>query len=113
MHAGFRSLRAAMPMNIRASHPGKGMNDEVRRDIDRIVAIWDECRERFGGRGDLLFGHFTSPMPTTRRSSCASSPTLPPLPAAARRYVDAVRALPAVAAWIAGALAEDRVRGSG
>ena len=28
----------------------------------------------------------------------------PPLPAAARRYVEAVRALPGVAAWIAAAL---------
>src|SRR5262249_11035181 len=25
MHSGFRNLRTAMPMNIRASHPGKGL----------------------------------------------------------------------------------------
>ena len=106
MHSGFRSLRSAMPMNIRSSHPGKGMNDEVRRDIDRILAVWDECRARFGGGGDLLFGHFTIAdayyAPVVMRFLTYA----PPLPAAARRYVDAVRALPGVAAWIAGALAE-------
>lgn len=39
MHAGFHDLRTAMPMNIRASHPGKGMNAAVERDIDRVAAI--------------------------------------------------------------------------
>jgi glutathione S-transferase len=106
MHSGFRSLRSAMPMNIRSSHPGKGMNDEVRRDIDRILAVWDECRARFGGGGDLLFGHFTIAdayyAPVVMRFLTYA----PPLPAVARRYVDAVHALPGVAAWIAGALAE-------
>ena len=89
------------------------MNDEVRRDIDRIVAVWDECRGRFGGRGDLLFGDFTIAdayyAPVVMRFLTYA----PPLPAAARRYVDAVRALPGVAAWIAGGARRDRVRGSG
>ena len=106
MHSGFRSLRSAMPMNIRASHPGRGMNDEVRGDIERIVAIWDECRDRFGGRGDLLFGDFTIAdayyAPVVMRFITYE----PPLPSSARRYIDIVRSLPAVAAWVSGALAE-------
>ena len=106
MHSGFRNLRSAMPMNIRASHPGKGMSDAVQRDIDRIVAIWDECRGRFGGSGDLLFGDFTVAdayyAPVVMRFVTYE----PPLPAAARRYVDAVRALPGVAAWVAAAVQE-------
>src|SRR5512141_286228 len=35
MHAGFRGLRGAMPMNIRASFPGKGMSADAQQDIDR------------------------------------------------------------------------------
>ena len=35
------------------------MTPESRKDIDRIVALWTECRERFGGAGSLLFGRFT------------------------------------------------------
>jgi glutathione S-transferase len=114
MHAGFRSLRDAMPMNIRASLPGKGMSDAVRRDIDRVTALWSDCRGRFGmggppvppSDGALLFGHFTiadayyAPV-VTRFITYAVS-----LPAAARDYVEAVRKLPAVAEWVAAAKRE-------
>ena len=106
MHAGFRNLRAAMPMNIRASHRGKGMSDEVRRDIDRIVAVWDECRGRFGSPGDLLFGHFTIADAYYAPIAMRFVTYDPPLPSAAHRYVDVVRTLPAVTAWISGALSE-------
>ena len=33
MHSGFRALRANMPMNIRASLPGRGRTPEVDSDI--------------------------------------------------------------------------------
>src|SRR5918992_94571 len=59
MHSGFQGLRAAMPMNIRSRHPGKGMTPESRKDIDRVVALWTDCRERFGGEGNFLFGRFS------------------------------------------------------
>lgn len=58
MHAGFQSLRQNMPMNCRASRPGYGRTPDVDRDIERIVNIWTECRERFGAEGDFLFGRF-------------------------------------------------------
>ena len=62
MHAGFLDLRSNMPMNIRASFPGKGMTPAVRADIERITGLWRDCRKRFGGafpRDDgFLFGTF-------------------------------------------------------
>jgi glutathione S-transferase len=58
MHAGFPALRQGMPMNMRASLPGKGMAEGVQADINRITAIWRGCRERHGGEGDFLFGAF-------------------------------------------------------
>ena len=62
MHAGFMELRNAMPMNIRASYPGKGMTPAVRADIERITAIWRDCRKRFAGAfqkdDGFLFGAF-------------------------------------------------------
>jgi glutathione S-transferase len=36
MHAGFGALRAAMPMNLRKSLPGKGRGRDVAEDIERI-----------------------------------------------------------------------------
>jgi glutathione S-transferase len=59
MHAGFRELRQNMPMDIRASHPGRSVEPHVRADIDRITAIWRECRSRHGSDGPFLFGNFT------------------------------------------------------
>ena len=62
MHAGFAELRNNMPMNIRASYPGKGMTPGVRADIERITGLWRDCRKRFAGAFQkdegFLFGTF-------------------------------------------------------
>ncbi|HSN39151.1 MAG TPA: glutathione S-transferase family protein [Burkholderiales bacterium] len=106
MHAGFRSLRSAMPMNIRASHPGKGMSPAVRKDIDRVCSVWESCRGHFGESGPLLFGDFTiadafyAPVVTRFMTYDVA------LPPPAQAYADAVRALPAVQAWMAAARGE-------
>jgi len=106
MHAGFRGLRGAMPMNIRASLAGKGMSPAVQQDIDRIVEIWEACRARYGKGGELLFGQFTiadafyAPVATRFLTYAV---TLPP---AAQRYADALLALPAVRDWMAQARRE-------
>jgi glutathione S-transferase len=64
MHAGFPELRDKMPMNIRASYPGKGMTPAVRGEIERITSMWRDCRKRFAGAAPkddgFLFGHFTA-----------------------------------------------------
>ncbi|MDD1633052.1 MAG: glutathione S-transferase family protein, partial [Methylococcaceae bacterium] len=99
MHAGFRPLRGAMPMNIRASHPGKGMSAAVQKDIDRIAAIWRDCRARFGTGGKMLFGAFGAadamfaPV-VTRFATYAVA-----LPPDARAYADAILGLAAVREW--------------
>jgi len=106
MHAGFRNLRGAMPVNIRASLPGKGMSPAVQQDIDRIVEIWESCRARFGQGGELLFGQFTvadayyAPVATRFLTYAV---TLPP---AAQRYADALLELSAVREWMAQARRE-------
>jgi glutathione S-transferase len=62
MHAGFLELRNNMPMNIRASYPGKGMTPGVRADVERITGLWRDCRKRFAGAfqkdDGFLFGTF-------------------------------------------------------
>ncbi len=106
MHAGFRNLRGAMPVNIRASHPGKGMSPAVQRDIDRIVEIWESCRARFGAGGEMLFGQFGiadayyAPVATRFLTYAVA---LPPL---AQRYADALLDLSAVREWMAQARRE-------
>ena len=106
MHAGFRDLRGSMPMNIRASHPGKGMNPGTRKDIDRVASIWQSCRERYGRNGKMLFGGFgvadAFHAPVVMRFMTYAV-ELPPV---AQAYADAVRELPAVREWMEAARRE-------
>jgi glutathione S-transferase len=107
MHSGFGNLRNAMPMNVRTALPGKGMSAEVQRDIDRIVVLWRECRERYGDGGEMLFGRFTIAdayyAPVVMRFMTYEVA----LPPDAQRYAAAVRGLSAVRAWIDAARRED------
>ena len=102
MHSGFEGMRSSMPMNIRSSHPGKGMNEKSRRDIDRIVAIWNTCREKFGKGGAMLFGRFSVAdayfAPVVMRFQTYAVD----VPRGAQAYCDAVRGLHSVREWMEG-----------
>jgi glutathione S-transferase len=99
MHSGFQNLRGRMPMNIRSKHPGKGLTPESKKDIDRVVALWTECRERFGGAGSLLFGKFSVAdaffAPVVMRFHTYAVQ----VPQVAQEYCEAVKALSAVREW--------------
>ena len=59
MHSGFTALRSALGMNIRRHAPRPIASPDIQKDVDRIVRLWTECRERFGGGGPYLFGEFS------------------------------------------------------
>ena len=50
MHSGFPHLRECMPMNCRAMGRKVPLPDELGHDIDRIIAIWSDCHQRYGDR---------------------------------------------------------------
>jgi glutathione S-transferase len=54
MHSGFSNLRSALPMNIKAHHPGFRVWAGAQADVTRITAIWRECLTTYGG--PYLFG---------------------------------------------------------
>jgi glutathione S-transferase len=106
MHSGFQDLRGSMPMNIRGRHPGKGMTAAVQKNIDRIVELWTDCRQRFGGGGKLLFGRFSIAdafyAPVVMRFQTYAVE----LPRVAQEYCEAVLALAAVREWSEAGLRE-------
>jgi glutathione S-transferase len=57
MHAGFAALRAQMPMNCRAMGRKVPLPEALTNDIDRVIAIWSQCRKQYGG--EWLFGDFS------------------------------------------------------
>ncbi len=105
MHAGFGDLRAAMWMNIRARFPGKGRTPGAQADIGRISEIWEDCLAEFGHH-EFLFGDFSIAdayfAPVAMRFATYDVALAPALQA----YCDRLAAHPAVAQWIAEALAE-------
>ncbi len=105
MHAGFTALRSSLPMNLRGRRPGFALWSGPAADIARIVEIWTECRETWGG--PWLFG---------RRASVADAMYAPVvtrfvtydvrLEGAAAEYAAHVAAWPDLVEWTEAALAE-------
>ena len=113
MHSGFGPLRRHCPMNIEAALPEIGAliwRDQtgVRDDVTRLVAMWTELLQQYGG--PMLFGEF-SIADAFFAPVCMRLHTFQlPVPAQITGYVQRVRALPGVDAWIQGALAEHDFR---
>jgi glutathione S-transferase len=111
MHSGFPALRAQFPMNIRSSFPDREVSPEAQSDINRVMAIWRQCRNRFGEHadGDFLFGRFTiadamyAPVVTRFRTYKFD------LEREADAYCDAILALPAMQEWVSAAKNEPMV----
>jgi glutathione S-transferase len=105
MHAGFRELRLAMPMNLGRVFAGLGRGEGALRDIARIEAIWAEALAAH--RGPFLFGRDFGLADAMYAPVVARFLTWqPPLSVMAKTYCEAVRAHPLVERWYAEALAE-------
>lgn len=109
MHAGFVVLRTHMSMNCRKHLPGKGRAAGVQDDIDRVCAIWKECRTKFGADGPFLFGAFSIADAMFAPVVLRFETYAVRLDSLSRDYADAVLALPAVQAWVNDARAETEV----
>ena len=106
MHSGFMGLRQNMFMNIRRRMPTRGRTPEALADIERIVAIWNSCRDRYAAGGPFLFGAFSIAdamyAPVALRFETYAVLT----DGAASDYASTLLALPALQEWVAAAHAE-------
>lgn len=107
MHAGFRALRAALPMNLARRFAHRDRGADVTADVERVTAIWRDARTRFGADGPFLFGADFGAAdamyaPVVTRLDTYSWPVDPDI----RAYMDAVMALPAFREWHDQALRE-------
>jgi glutathione S-transferase len=106
MHAGFPNLRRELAMNLRRTIPGRRFSAECRGEIDRVSAIWRDCRARRAEDGPFLFGGFSiadamyAPVVTRFRTYEI------PLDAVCAAYAAEVWNLPAMEAWVAAAARE-------
>jgi glutathione S-transferase len=104
MHSGFVSLRQALPMNIKGHFPNFKIWSKANADIERIVAIWRECLEAYGG--PFLFGELSmadamyAPVVSRFRTYDVA------LDKVTGAYADRIWALPAMVEWREAAMAE-------
>src|SRR5882672_677782 len=104
MHSGFSNLRSALPMNLKAHHPGFKVWAGAQADIDRVVAIWRECLPRYGG--PYLFGEL-SLADAMYAPVCTRFLTYDvKLDRECAAYSEAIMNWPAMVQWVADAKAE-------
>ncbi|NVJ97763.1 MAG: glutathione S-transferase family protein [Alphaproteobacteria bacterium] len=100
MHSGFLALRGAAPMNMRGRWTDMALSEGVQKNVDRIDAIWQEARARFGMDGDFLFGEFGAAdmmyAPVVSRFQTYDIKVSD----TSKAYMDAVHAHPYMAEWI-------------
>ncbi|MCC7251106.1 glutathione S-transferase family protein [Hyphomicrobium sp.] len=111
MHSGFQALREHCPMKLLATEPRAEHLEPVQANIRRIVELWKDCRQRFGGDGPFLFSHFSiadamyAPVASRFRTYIADLGEFGDDGTAAA-YIDAVFALPSMKEWAEGAREE-------
>jgi glutathione S-transferase len=104
MHSGFANLRSALPMNIKAHHPGFKVWTGAQADIERILAIWRECLKTYGG--PYLFGAI-SMADAMYAPVCSRFTTYDvKLDPATRAYCRLVLSHPSIKEWTAAAKIE-------
>jgi glutathione S-transferase len=105
MHSGFSALRAALPMNLKGSYKNFKVWARAQADIERIVAIWQDCLGTYGG--PYLFGEkpgmadaMYAPVVTRFLTYGVT------LDAGCAAYCKLIMALPEVKEWVAAAKLE-------
>ena len=104
MHSGFQPLRMNCPMDFLGRAPKAELPADIENDVRRIVALWSDCRSRFGAGGAFLFGDFTAADAMYAPVVSRFRTYLPDLArygdkGAAQAYVAAMLATPQMQAW--------------
>lgn len=106
MHSGFFAMRNHMPFNLSHDAPLNPVPPEVKVDIERMLAMWAECRAVATEPGPYLFGRvsladaFFAPIAVRLRTYQVK------LPADDQAYVETVYQWPAFKAWQKAGLEE-------
>ncbi|NUT87969.1 glutathione S-transferase family protein [Pseudomonas corrugata] len=106
MHSGFFALRSNLPFDLAHDAPLSSMPPDVQAEIERMLALWAECRAVATEAGPYLFGTlsladaFFAPVAVRLRTYQVE---LPEVDAA---YVETLYQWPAFKAWQQAGLEE-------
>jgi glutathione S-transferase len=106
MHSGFFAMRTHMPFDLSHDAALSPVLEEVQTDIDRMLALWAECRAAATEPGPYLFGRatladaFFAPIAVRLRTYRVN------VPAADEAYLNTIYQWPAFKAWQQAGLQE-------
>jgi glutathione S-transferase len=105
MHSGFATLRSALPMHVKARFDGFVVWSGAQADIDRVLVIWRECLDVYGG--PFLFGARPTMADAMFAPVCSRFLTYDvDLDGTCAAYRDTILTMPAMQEWLAGAESE-------
>jgi glutathione S-transferase len=105
VHSGFANLRSALPMNIKAHHPGFPVWAGAQADIDRIETLWNDCLDASGG--PFLFGETRTVADAMYAPVCTRLQTYDvKTGAVASEYAETILGTAEMTEWIAAAQLE-------
>lgn len=108
MHSGFVALRSHLPMDLVRDQALDVLPTDAAADIQRMLALWAECRAAKTAAGPFLFGKasiadaYFAPVAVRLRTYHVELPT------DAAAYVEAIYQWPAFKAWQEAGLKEPR-----
>ncbi|GAB2510909.1 glutathione S-transferase family protein [Lysobacter humi (ex Lee et al. 2017)] len=109
MHSGFALLRSRLPMNCRRRPDAYTWGEAAQADIDRVIELWTALLAKAPADGPFLCGRFgivdAMFAPVVMRFAGYGVA----VDATVARYMEAIRALPAMREWEAAAAAEPEV----
>jgi glutathione S-transferase len=109
MHAGFPHIRNHLSMNLRRKPVRPALPPDALFEIRRVEEIWRSCRNRYGFNGPYLFGEFSIADAMYAPVAARFENYGIEVSDFSRRYMETLRAMPAMAEWRAAALAEREV----
>ncbi|MDG1859503.1 MAG: hypothetical protein P8I94_10390, partial [Emcibacteraceae bacterium] len=108
MHSGFQSLRSIMPMDCLNTYDTPEMTEDLSKDIDRVIKIWTDCREKNSDQGAFLFGNYSIAdmmyAPVVFRFKAYQIK----LPVILQEYCESIISHPHMQEWLSGCDAADK-----
>lgn len=100
MHSSFTSLRSQMPMACHSIFKCPEITGPLEKDINRVINIWTDCRDKYAKSGPYLFGIYSIAdmmfAPVVHRFKSYQVP----LPKILNEYCDVMTNHPAIREWV-------------
>lgn len=109
MHSSYFNVRNELPMNCRKKFESIKLSQGATHEIERIKALWQQCRSEYGGSGEWLFGTYTIADAMFAPIALRFNGYGVPLSGIEAKYVQCVLNHPGIVEWVEAGKREKEV----